>query len=557
MNRYILYLLYLPWRLFIIFAMTFYFLLYLLFQAVMPTKSRSSIPVILKQYLEKTGGTFVKTGQILAMRPDFLPIEYCEALSSLFDEVKPFRSSKGLKIIEKELQKPINKLFRYIAPKPIASASFGQVYKAEDWQGNSLAIKVMRPGIEYIVFADIFFLKVINLFLSVLHIAPRLGTNHLIAEIVEILKEELDYSIEARSIRLSWKASKKIPYMRVPRLYSQYSTRKVLAMEFLEGIWMKDILSEIRKNGIENLYDTTGKQIDTVRLSRRIFNIGMQQVFEHGFFHADPHAGNILIMANNEIGYIDFGIMGRIPREFRRKQIGYFKGIVSDDIEGALDAFTNMLIPHANADFEGFKRKLMPILQIWIYSNGDPGSKRSEKSTALLLMQSIDLARQHHFHLPFNTIRYYRSLVTIEPILAELNPSYDVKTALRRYIMRLSMIEFNKMIQYENVVERNLKAFRLFMYAPDFLGEIFDYVNTVMTSPMAIQKEVKKIFRFFSEFSFFLAIITLLIRIFFKVKNVGLLFGLPYKIDYRFVVIIFLYIGYRMYQSGYSVKKRL
>jgi ubiquinone biosynthesis protein len=546
MNNYLTRILYLPWRFTVIGTTTLVLLFRLLSRTILPERRTLSTPVIIRQYFEDLGGSFIKVGQTLAMRPDFLPIEYCEVLSSLLDDVKPFRPSNGIEIIEIELQTPIDQLFRRIDPIPIASASFGQVYRAEDKQGNVLAIKVMRPGIERVVFADIVFLKSVSFFLSLVGIGARLGISHLIEELIEILEEELDYRVEARSIKLSWIAAQEIPHVRVPQVYEECSTRKVLTMEFLHGIWMKDILSEIRRDGTENLRDATDKPIDTVVLSRRISNIGMRQIFEYGYFHADPHAGNILIMANGEVGYVDFGIMGWIDKEFKNAQLDYFRAIVNGDIEDAVDIFTRILIAHTGADIEKFKLSLRPLLQIWIYSASKPDATLFEKSTALLLFESVELARQYHLHLPLNVMRYYRSLLIVEPILVELNPSYDVRASLRRYLMRYSMLEVHRMMQYDNVVERNLKASRLFLAAPDILESVIEYVSATARAPNEFKRQSSMAFRFAAEVFLLLAFVFLLLRIFFGVKNVGGIFGSTFTIDYRMVVIVCLYLSYRL-----------
>jgi ubiquinone biosynthesis protein len=558
MFNFILFIFYLPFRFLTLFFLFFLCLLHLFFRLFVPKSLKKPVPVILKFYLEKAGGTFIKAGQILAMRPDFLPVEYCEIFSTLFDNVKPFRSSRGIKIIEKELKKSADEIFYHIDPQPVAAASFGQVYKAEDREGNHYAVKVMRPGIERAVYADTFFLKIISFLLTIFGVGSRLGISFLVDEITDIFKQELDYISEIMSIKLSWIASKKVRHLRVPRVYEHLSTRRVITMEFLSGIWLKDILADLRKHGRDNLYHPDGKKIDTCVICRHIFTIGMQQTFEHGFFHADPHAGNILIMPDNEIGYIDYGLMGWLDSRFRRKQLDYFKALVNLDIDEVLDIFLSMLIPHNKANIIKFKQELKPILQLWVYSARDKESALSEKSTTRLLLAGINMARKYHFHFPLHVIRYYKSLLTTEPILLQLDPHYDVISLLKSYFIRYSIREYHSLQEkaHEQALEWNLDIYRMIMAIPSLFAAAAGYFKHVQRMPVTIKKGLRTILRFLSEVFFFMGILVVCLWLFFNIVNYGALFGLPVHIDFRFLTIVFFFLGYRFFRFSDHLSKQ-
>src|ERR1051326_722853 len=546
MSNRLLSILYLPFRLLIISVLSAFFLLRLSLQVITQRSSSVMISELIKRYFESLGGSFIKVGQTLAMRPDFFSIEFCETLSSLLDNVPPFRKTKGVKIIERELRAPINTLFPTFDPTPVAAASFGQVYRGKDVEGNVVAIKVMRPGIEHVVFADIFFLRTLNFVFSLTGIGRRLGTDYLIEEIIDILKGELDYRSEAQSIKISQINAENIPFLRVPRLYEQYSTRRVLCMEFLEGIWVKDVLSSLRKNGGQDLLGKDGKHIDTVALSNRMFTIGMRAVFENNYFHADPHSANILVMRDDEIGYIDYGIMGWTTSQFRKQQIEYFKAIASGDVDSAVDAFTSFLVPQQGSDFKGFKRSVRILLQLWMHSTDQPDAPMREKSTAPLLLQSLHSARQFRFHLPMNVVRYFRSILIVEGIILELNPSFRMRVALDTYFARLSMLQIKNLMRFDKMFERGITSIKLLFSFPYILESVSNNVRALERASEVVQKGFNNFFRYASEVFYFLAFLFILMRIFLRINNVAPLIGLNYEIDYKFAVLVMLYIAYRL-----------
>jgi predicted unusual protein kinase regulating ubiquinone biosynthesis (AarF/ABC1/UbiB family) len=270
----------------------------------------------------------------------------------------------------------------------------------------------------------------------------------------------------------------------------------------------------------------------------------MQQIFEYGFFHADPHPANLLVMENNQVGYIDFGIVGWVGRKFQRQQIDYSRAIVDGDIERALDTLIAMLTPGKNADYDGFKRRMRPLLQNWISAAGNPDTDYENKSTAFLILQNIGLARQHHFHPPLNVLRYYRSFLIVEPMHVALNPNYNIRRLLERYLLQLSILGLREMLRPEHIVESFLTIPQLFPSVTRFLESASDH-SRASTRTVEISRNGNWLFRFLSELFFFLALLVFLLYIFNAASDLGTLLRIPYAVDYRFAAVVFLYLGYR------------
>jgi ubiquinone biosynthesis protein len=262
------------------------------------TKKHESRPVEVRIILEELGGCFVKLGQFLSLRPDLIPKEYSEELAKLQDSVASFSYSEAKAVVEHELGESLKHLFKEFSHEPVASASIGQVYKATLLSGKIVAVKVMRPGVKAQVLADLEILEYLARLLKQ-HVKPGVfDPEEIFAEFKRYTESELDYLKEAKSIK-SAHESIRHQGISVPRVYSELTTKSVLVMEFLDGVPLSRI---IRSPG-------DYKRIDKRLVCRRLANSFLSQVFIEGFFHADPHPGNILVSGKG-LGLLDFGIVG-------------------------------------------------------------------------------------------------------------------------------------------------------------------------------------------------------------------------------------------------------
>ncbi|MFH2020144.1 MAG: AarF/ABC1/UbiB kinase family protein [archaeon] len=355
--------------------------------------------VSLRLAFEKLGGAFIKLGQMLSLRQDLLPKEYCEELSKLQDSVPPVKYSEAKKIIESELGRPISEVFKDFSKEPIAAASIGQVYSAILHNNKKVAVKVQRPNIKMIVEEDI----------DIMYFAAHLLEKHfkkLPITPVEIVKEfedytyrELDYTREAKSLDIFSRTSKEV---KIPKVYWDVTTEKVLVMEFIEG---KKLSTFQPKQG----------RIIAERFIRCIYN----EVFVSGYFHADPHPGNIIITRDSNIALIDFGITGYLDEDMREKLTNLLAAIVEKDTE----EITRLIIKMGVAEGSVDRVRLNHDLSDFISQYYDMPLK--EIKLSVIMKGIITITKDNNLKLPKNLILLSKCAVTTESVVEMLDPDFS------------------------------------------------------------------------------------------------------------------------------------
>src|SRR3989338_1334615 len=306
--------------------------------------------VRLRKAFERLGPTFVKFGQLLSLRPDLIPPEYVVEFEKMQDKVPTFSFPTAKKIIEDELKQPLHKIFTNFDKVPIASASMSQVYKAKvgkEW----VAVKVQRPGIQKTIEEDIELMYQIAQLLEIE--VPALKEYHLKAIIHEFEKwtlKELNFNIEAYYAKKIAKNFKDSNVLKIPKIYDKYTTNKLLVMEFIDGIPLHDV-QEIKK-----------RKINLKKVIRNGYYIILKQVFVDGFFHADPHPGNLLVMKKGKIGMIDFGILGHFDKKLKQYALDLFRSFVNNDPEKTVEVILRMN-PQAEVDKEAFLEEIRDVFE--------------------------------------------------------------------------------------------------------------------------------------------------------------------------------------------------
>ncbi len=384
------------------------------------SRKRTTRPVELRMMLEELGGTFVKLGQLLSLRPDLIPREYCDELSKLQDDCEPVPYNEIEHVIKAELKQPVKKLFKSFEKQPLASASIGQVHVAKLKNGKKVAVKVMRPGIKALIESD----------LEILDYLSRLLKHHLKSNIIdpeEIFDEfkhysenELDYLKEAHTIKLFYNNFRKERKVRIPQVYEKLTTKKVLTMEFIEGAELKKVIVNPKKY----------KGINKKRVSELIVASVMKQIFVDGLFHADPHPGNIIVK-NDSIGFIDFGITCRMDNEMREKLELFFSNLLSRNTNGLVKSFISLNIVDADVDVNALKRDLAETLGEYY----DTAMDRIDMAD--LFIKSLSVARKHSIRFPRDLVLLGKALITLQGVNIELNPEFNLVQATRPFITHL------------------------------------------------------------------------------------------------------------------------
>ena len=391
-------------------------------------------PALLRAYFERIGGSFIKLGQTLSMRQDVLPLAYCEELSSLLDQVKPTATDKFLRLLDKAWKGKTYEFLNEEKPRLIASASFAQVYEAVTREGEKVAIKIQRPFIKPVLQVDIFYIRSFSFFLFLSGLGNRLGLNKLIEELIEALKNEIDYEKEALVLDTFYSLSTQSHLYCTPKLYPEYCTANVLCMELFEGVWMTEIIRQIQLGTLEEFSAEQNFNFSLSQLSEQLYEVLMTQIYEQNCFHADPHAGNIVILKNGQIGLVDFGIVGVFDKEDQKKQQDYLMAISIGDINLALDRFVDILEPTPSSKFVEIKQEFRFYLMKWMHSQSLSSEYTIEKTSGYLVTKSIDLVRKYHFRFPKNIMLYYKTVFILEHILFTINPGFNMVARTQAFL---------------------------------------------------------------------------------------------------------------------------
>jgi predicted unusual protein kinase regulating ubiquinone biosynthesis (AarF/ABC1/UbiB family) len=361
----------------------------------------------LSRRLLKLGPTFIKIGQAISTRADLLPLAYVKELSKLQDSVPAFPHDEAMRIIERELGRPVSDLYAEIDPQPVAAASLGQVYRARLHSGETVAVKVQRPKLESVINFDLAVLRRIVRFMNRF---PKLvrgvdweGT---LDEFASTIFEEMDYVQEGhnaetfRSHFTNWRE------VYVPTIYWSHVSPRVLTMEFIEGTKVLDLQS-LTEQGIN--------PSDVVRLIARTY---LKQLLEDGFFHADPHPGNLRVMFDRRLAFFDFGMVGRITPKMQSLMIDAFFHIVERDVKGLTQDMINLNFLTPTIDREVIRPVIEKLFSD--YLNLRLGEVRFKELTYEL----ADVIYEYPFRIPANFTYVMRAIMTLEGIGVAMDPNF-------------------------------------------------------------------------------------------------------------------------------------
>lgn len=379
-----------------------------------------SRPERLRLAFEELGPTFIKLGQLLSLRPDLIPPEYATELSKLQDEAAPIPVEGVTEKIEGQLGRPLNRLFLEFEEEPLAAASLAQVHRALLPGGAEIAVKVQRPKVRDVIRADLIILE--DLAELIARYVPEsepydpLGT---VREFAKTIRRELDFVREGRNMEVFRRNFSGDPTIYIPHVYWELTTSEVLTMERVEGIKVTDL------EGLER------EGLDRRQIALNGANAILKQVFEHGFFHADPHPGNVLVLENNVIAPLDFGMVGRLDRPLQEAVGELLVGIVRKDIDRILRALRELEGLAEGADLLAFRADLGDFIdryyKVPLY----------QLDVARLLDEALALVREHRVRLPANLVMMGRALVIEEGVGRVLYPELDMITLAKPYVRRM------------------------------------------------------------------------------------------------------------------------
>lgn len=381
------------------------------------------ISVQLRRRLELLGPTFIKFGQILSLREDLLPASMTTELRKLLDQQPVVSFDIIQRTIASELGRDVESMFLWIDPEPLASASIAQTHRATTREGDSVIVKVVKPGIPQILQRDATLLKLVGYALE--PVLGRYQPRRIIAEFTDYTLREADLSREADNAETFAANFRKIPEIVFPRIHRQYSARLVLCMEFLEGT-------------PPNAPEAAAIPED---VRDRVIDLGasaiIRMLYQDGFFHADLHPANLLIMQGPRCGFIDLGMVGRFDEELRRALLYYYYCLVTGDSEHAAGYLAGIAQQGPGADVAGFRREVEDLSRRWIRTPTFHGF-----SLGRLILESVSKAAHFRMYFPVEMVLMVKALITFEGVGQMLKPGLDVAAISRKHVNHVFMERF-------------------------------------------------------------------------------------------------------------------
>ncbi len=413
-----------------------------------------------RMVMEELGPTFIKLGQILSTRPDLIPVEFIQELSKLQDNVPPFPYTEARQIIESEIGRPIEDIFQHFENTPLAAASIGQVHRAQLEDGEEVVVKVQRPGIRKTIEVDL------EIMLHLASLMERhleeLQVHHpvrIVQEFARTLEKEIDYTIEASHIERFARQSMDDPTVYVPKVFRDTTTERILTMEYIDGIKASEI-DRIEREGLD-------RKIITARGADLI----LRQIFDYGFFHADPHPGNIFVLPDNVICLIDFGMMGYIDRQTREDFADLIYTVIHHDESMATQTLLKLTEYDEKPDVRVLERDLTEFIGQHLYV------PLKDLQMEKLLQQILNMISRHRLQIPQNLFLMMKALATVEGIGLLLDPDFEMIKQTIPFIQRVKMARYHPKRMANDIIRSGVEFVKLMQEIPGETREILEQMK--------------------------------------------------------------------------------
>ena len=384
--------------------------------------ARLSRPERLRLVFEELGPTFIKLGQLLSTRPDLIPAEYLDELARLQDEVPPFSLAEVHAIFREELGRSPDEVFHYFDAEPLAAASIGQVHRARLDSGAEVVVKVQRPDIENVIAVDLEILAhLAGLMEQYLEEVQGHRPTAIVQEFARSLSREIDFAVELANVQRFARQFKNNTAIHVPLVYPELSTQRVLVMEYVLGI-KASMAGQLREQGY-----------DLPLIAERGATLVMEQIFVHGFFHADPHPGNLFILPDNVVCFIDFGQMGRLSRKDREDFTDLVLDLVAGDERTVVEGVLKVTVQLGEVDRESLARDLGGLVDLYLYR------PLGELEAGRILQDLLDLVTRHKLTFKPAFYQMMKALSTVEGVGLMLDPKLELIRLARPFMRRIRL----------------------------------------------------------------------------------------------------------------------
>jgi ubiquinone biosynthesis protein len=420
---------------------------------------------------EELGPTYIKLGQILSTRPDLVPVDILEELTRLQDEVPPFPFEAVKGVIESEFGVPVEEVFDQLDEQSLASASIGQVHKALTRDGEPVAVKFQRPDIQKIIEVDLEIM---------LHLAT-LAERHIqefeihrpvkiVEEFARTLEKEIDYRNEATNMERIARRFLNLPHVYIPAVFREFTTSRVLTTELIEGIKISKIEAIVEAG------------LDQKIIADRVVGLVFKQAFEYGFFHADPHPGNIFVLADNVICLVDYGMMGLVDRATREAFVDLIDSVVHQQEVKTTQVLLNLTEWDEEPDIRALEREVADFMGRHFYK------PLKDMEIGKLLQDLLHLTMRFRLRLPPDIFLMIKALSSVEGVGRALDPDFDLIAHARPFIQQVKLERFGPKRISADVYDM---MSRLLQFLQQFPKDLMDLTGMIRQQRLSLQLEHK------------------------------------------------------------------
>ena len=419
-----------------------------------------TVGVRLRLVFEELGPTFVKLGQLLSTRADLLPKDVTDELTKLQDDVAPFPADEAIEVVEEELGRPVDVLFAAFERVPLAAASISQVHRAVLHTGEKVAVKIRRPGIERQIETDV------QILLGLAELAKeRLRPDlfdpvAVVEEFARTIRREMDFRIEARHLLRFRDNFASSATVHIPEVHWRYTTERLLVTEFIEGVKVTD------KAGLKSM------EIDPAEVARKGAEAFLKQVMLDGMFHGDPHPGNVLVMPDGRLAFLDFGVVGQLDDRAMESLADMLVGVVKLDANRVVGALHKVGAVDDRADTRALKADLNDLVE------RNYGKPLKEMELGPIVAELFSVINKHRLKIPLDFALLGKAIVTMEGIGKQLDPDFNAVEIAEPFARRL--------------IRRRLDPKRV---ARQALKEGREYIETLGRIPPAFERALSSLNR--------------------------------------------------------------
>ncbi len=378
-----------------------------------------SIPSRLRASMEQLGGIYIKLGQFLSLRPDLAPEEYRLEFAKLQDSIKPLEFEQIKSILKKELQKNPDELFDDISEVPIGSASIAQVHIAHLKTGETVILKIKRPGVEELFKEDIEILYYLAKKIESSKKYPNFSPTTFVEEFERYTNQELNFLIEAGYIEKFYNFFEKNDGIIIPKIYREFTTKNLIVMQHIQGKKLRELTQKELKNKRKNIAET-------------LVNSCLKQIFEIGTFHADLHPGNLILTKNNKIALIDFGIIGTLTEDIKSKGTNLYISLILGEPEEVTNALMSLGKKTRNFNQSAFQAEVTQIITAW------HNTSLKQHRITTMMHHLLNTSIKHGLQIPTDAILLAKALVTVEGTCLQLDPNFNFVKFSQPYIEKLA-----------------------------------------------------------------------------------------------------------------------